>query len=80
MTTQGDAILKKMIADDIERLERCGADSPCAHCGMLTLLRCQQALLDGADPIGRGAVAGISSGVVALGLGLMELVKYFAGK
>ena len=45
MTTQGDAILRDLVDSDIKRLEELGASSPCANCGMLTILKCKRSEL-----------------------------------
>ena len=42
MGTTGDHLLRKDLEDDISRLKTSN-NAPCAKCGMLTLLRCEQA-------------------------------------
>jgi len=52
----------------------------CAHCGMLTLLKCKEAELRGAPAVGRGAIVAISAGASSLILGIVELVKVLVAK
>lgn len=80
MTTQGDDILMDMVQRDIKRLEAEDSASLCSHCGMLTLLKCKEAELKGAAPVGHGAVAGISGGMMAIGIGLLKLLEYLTAK
>jgi hypothetical protein len=42
MSGQGDAILRDLVEADIKRLEGASEKSPCAQCGMLTLLKCKK--------------------------------------
>jgi len=80
MNTQGDDILMDMVKRDIDRLEKEDHASMCAHCGMLTLLKCKEAELRGAPAVGKGAIVAISAGASSLILGIVELVKVLVAK
>jgi hypothetical protein len=80
MTTQGDDILMDMVKRDIERLEKEDHASLCAHCGMLTLLKCKEAELRGSPAVGKGAITLIASGVSGFVYALIEVAKVLSAK
>jgi hypothetical protein len=49
VSNQSDAILRDLLGRDIKRLEEMDKASPCSECGMLTLLKCKQAELNGSS-------------------------------